>query len=103
MGQPDLSGMYTSRAIGFVEQHTLSCLPDQQARKDWLQEIEMVYDFPSEIVAQIVQSGAAVDEVDAVDILRTEALAATQPHRAEKLREDLAGRRGPRMRARILV
>ena len=100
MGQPDLRSMDTRRAIAFLENHTLARLPDQQARQDWLEEIEFNPSISSEMIDDLVAGGAAVDRLDARDILHTELLSAKQPHRGQELRAALAERRAPRMRER---
>ena len=91
--------MDASRAITFLEQHTLRNLKDDQARQDWLQELELDNQFPVESLDDLVRVGAAVDHYDAADIMRTATLCSLQPHRQADLQRRLADRRGPRMRA----
>lgn len=98
MGQPDLASMEMGRAVTFVHQHTLMKLPDEQARKDWEEEIELSVDYPVEVLDDLVRTGAAVSHQDAYDILRTETLCHMQPHREARLRASLTERRAPRMR-----
>lgn len=98
MGQPNLRAMSCHRAIDFVIAHTLRNL-DEQGRRDWIQEMELVVDYDVEFLEMMVKTKAAVDVADAADQMFTMRLQALQPHRAAALQAALTKRRTPRVTA----
>lgn len=101
MNVPDFRRLTMERAVSLLEQHVLYSKPDKQSRKDWLEEMSLPFvpDPDSEGLRFLVESGAAVDLYDALDISNTERLCVSQPHRAAELRKALTDRRLPRKTA----